>query len=585
MRRGLTWAEMGNGLRPRRLRPMRRRDLGVGCEQLERRDCPAAMFSIEPPANPIIEGDRATFTVRLSEASSQPERVVISTVAETATLGRDYIFQNDQQLLFAPGVTSRQFTINTLSDSIREGIETLRIIATPSNRPAAQRIVSRASIYDFVPTSVSVSDIRVTEGNEGTTNADFTVRLTAGSLLPVTLQYATQDGTATAGTDYTTTSGTLTFNPGEFVKTVSVPILGDRVAETDETFKLLLSNPSRSTTIRTPQAICTIVNDERDAPGFQITVTYGTPNLTTAQKSVFERAVTRIQQIVVGDLPGFTMPDGTFIDDVKINAYVDPNTGEMVGNNGYAFATGFRPGNAGLAYEGEIHLNADFINRPGIYYTAIHEMLHVLGFSGNFFSATNTAAGLGTVTPLFTGTNAVREYNSYFGLASSPGVPLYGVIAAQGSYGSHWDTGTIGTEIMSVGWDTTSTAVRPFSRITIGALDDIGYEVNYAAADAYTRPSDLVAAQLAAATGVATVSAVPNGVGAAVSNKASKSQLATKPVVVLVDPAVARLSPASVGGLSAGRTASSKTTVGTTSMPTKVAFGLPSLSKSGVKTS
>ena len=324
MRRGTVWADLRPGRRARRLRGTRRlgsSGLGGGCERLERRDCPAAMFSIEPPANPIIEGDRATFTVRLSEPSSQPERVVISTVAETATLGKDYIFQNDQQLLFAPGVTSRQFTINTLSDSIREGIETLRIIATPGNRPAAQQIVTRASIYDLVPTSVSVSDIRVTEGSDGTTNADFTVRLTAGALLPVTLRYATQDGTATAGTDYTATSGTLTFAPGEYAKTVSVPILGDRIAETDETFKLLLSNPSRGTTIRTPQATCTIVNDEPDQVGFQVTLKYlDGPNgpVPQAVRTVAQQAVNRWARIITGDVPGVTV-NGVFLDDFEMS--------------------------------------------------------------------------------------------------------------------------------------------------------------------------------------------------------------------------------------------------------------------------
>ena len=524
---------------------LRRQTGPLRCEPLERRDCPAAMFSLEMPSAPIIEGDRATFTVRLSEASSQPERVVISTVAESATLGSDYFFQNDQQLLFAPGVTARQFSITTMQDSLREGIETFRIVVTPANRPLSQQIVSRASIYDLVPTSVSVADIRVKEGDSGTTNADFTLRLTTGAILPVTVSYATQDGTATAGSDYTATSGTVTFAPGEFVKTVSVPISGDRIAETDETFKLLLSNPSRGSTIRTPQATCTIVNDEQDQIGFQITLTYGTPNLTASQKNVFERAMTRLQQVVVGDLPSVVATDGTFIDDIRITAYVDSMD---PGLNGYAMATAWRPGAAGLPYMGEIHLNASRIDNPGIYYTAIHEMLHALGFYSNFFTATGTVTGLGTTTPLFTGANAVREYNGYFGLASSAGVPLYGVIGAAGSYGSHWDTATIGTEIMSVGWDTTSTSVRPFSRMTIGALDDIGYDVNYAAADVYTRPASPEVAQLAAATAAATVYAIPPA-NVTATTTAAKQLAWANPPVVSIEPATVKVVPLVPGGL------------------------------------
>ena len=73
---------------------------------------------------------------------------------------------------------------------------------------------------------------------------DFAVSLSRAASETVTVQYATSDGTATAGSDYTQTSGTLTFTAGESSKTISVPVLDDAHDEGEETFTLTLSNAS-----------------------------------------------------------------------------------------------------------------------------------------------------------------------------------------------------------------------------------------------------------------------------------------------------------------------------------------------------
>ena len=88
--------------------------------------------------------------------------------------------------------------------------------------------------------SLSVSDVSVTEGNTGSSNALFTVTLSAASSAPVTVSYATANNTATAGSDYPADYGTLTFAPASR-PTVAVPILGDLRDEPDETFTLGLS--------------------------------------------------------------------------------------------------------------------------------------------------------------------------------------------------------------------------------------------------------------------------------------------------------------------------------------------------------
>jgi Calx-beta domain/RTX calcium-binding nonapeptide repeat (4 copies) len=109
--------------------------------------------------------------------------------------------------------------------------------------------------------SVSVANVSLAEGGSGSQPVTFTVSLAKASPLRVSVAYATADGTATAGRDYTATSGTLVFAPGQTSKTVAVPILGDATYEADETFTLTLSNPVNGT-LGTATATGTITNDD-----------------------------------------------------------------------------------------------------------------------------------------------------------------------------------------------------------------------------------------------------------------------------------------------------------------------------------
>jgi hypothetical protein len=110
--------------------------------------------------------------------------------------------------------------------------------------------------------SVSVSDASITEGKRGVKYLTFTVTLSAASNAPVTMQYVTQNGTATAGSDYQALSGVLTFAAGETRKTVSIAIYGDNTAESDETFQLLISNVTGAAVISDAVGVGTIVNDD-----------------------------------------------------------------------------------------------------------------------------------------------------------------------------------------------------------------------------------------------------------------------------------------------------------------------------------
>jgi hypothetical protein len=109
--------------------------------------------------------------------------------------------------------------------------------------------------------SIAIANASVTEGNGGTTPAAFTVTLSQTPAQAVTVQYATSNGSAVAGSDYTATSGTVTFPAGSTSQTLNVPVIGDTLDEDDETFVVTLSNPVNAT-IGTAQATGTILDND-----------------------------------------------------------------------------------------------------------------------------------------------------------------------------------------------------------------------------------------------------------------------------------------------------------------------------------
>ena len=102
----------------------------------------------------------------------------------------------------------------------------------------------RIQIFAEAHAVLTIDNVTVTEGNTGTTPAVFTVTLTSASSANCDGDYATADQSAQAGTDYTSTQGTLTFAPGETTKTITVPVLGDNALESNERFVVQLSNPT-----------------------------------------------------------------------------------------------------------------------------------------------------------------------------------------------------------------------------------------------------------------------------------------------------------------------------------------------------
>jgi CSLREA domain-containing protein len=239
------------------------------------------------------------FTVTLAGATAQTVTVGYATADGTATAGGDYAATSGT-LTFFPGTTTQQVRVPVIGDTSVEPDETLFVNlsgatnATISDNQATGTITNDDTAA-AVP-SISVSDATVAEGNAGTANATFTVSLSGATTNPVTVQYATANGSATAGSDYAATGGTVQFAPGVTSQVVTVAVAGDTAVEPDETFTVVLSNPMNAA-LADASGTGLIVNDDSPAvvPAISIndaTVTEGNSGTTAATFNVTLSAAT-----------------------------------------------------------------------------------------------------------------------------------------------------------------------------------------------------------------------------------------------------------------------------------------------------
>jgi LEA14-like dessication related protein len=236
-------------------------------------DCSAG-FKPEVTINDVTASEsaaNATFTVTLSTASTLSVTVDYATADGTATAGSDYQATSGT-LTFAPGETTKTINVPIINDTTDEPSETFFVNLTNATNGTILDNQGQGTITDNDnPPTLSINDVSVAEGNSGTTPADFTVTLSTASAFTVTVNYATADNTATAGSDYQSASGTLTFNPGETAKTVTVLVNGDTTFEQNETFVVNLTAPTNAT-ISDNQGQGTITNDDAAPPTPAITI-------------------------------------------------------------------------------------------------------------------------------------------------------------------------------------------------------------------------------------------------------------------------------------------------------------------------
>jgi hypothetical protein len=217
-----------------------------------------------------VEGNSGTtqlaFTVSLSAPAADAVTVNYATGGGTATAGSDYVAQSGT-LTFAPGETVRTILVDVIGDATFESDETFAVtLSAPSVNARVQTSSATGTITndDVQPPSVTPTlAIGSVSALESAGWLRFTVTLSRALSTKVTVRFATANGTAVAGRtgDYTSTSGTLTFNPGETSKVVSIAVRNDSAIEADETFFVNLSRASGAT-ISTSRGTGTILNDD-----------------------------------------------------------------------------------------------------------------------------------------------------------------------------------------------------------------------------------------------------------------------------------------------------------------------------------
>jgi hypothetical protein len=213
----------------------------------------------------VKEGRRGkntlSFVVTLSPAAGVPVTVNAATANGTALAGTDYV-ATSTILTFPPGSTQQSVTVIVNGDDLNEIDETFFVRLSGATGAAITDGEAAGTILndDDVP-ALRVSDPVMREGNSGTTALTFQVKLSNPSSFPVSVSYATADGSAQAGSDYVAASGSLTFAPGMTSQPVVVNVKGDTLREPNEHFFLQLSNATNAAIVY-GRGIAIILNDD-----------------------------------------------------------------------------------------------------------------------------------------------------------------------------------------------------------------------------------------------------------------------------------------------------------------------------------
>ncbi len=213
----------------------------------------------------IVEGNSgtqpATLTIQLSRASAQQVSVKWTATDGTALAGSDYIAASGEAI-FAPGETSKSIVVQVNGDTVSEPDELFMVnLSGAINTTVGQAIATVKIVNDDQATVLNILNASLTEGDSGAQNATIVVQLSQASGLPVTVKWATEDGSAIAASDYVAASGTLAFAPGETSKSITVSVNGDTLNEADEGFAVNLSSPTNAT-LGISKGVVSIINND-----------------------------------------------------------------------------------------------------------------------------------------------------------------------------------------------------------------------------------------------------------------------------------------------------------------------------------
>lgn len=184
----------------------------------------------------VVEGNgpgmnNAVFTVTKTGVNTSPVTIKFATANGSALAAVDYQAQSST-LTFGPTDVTMTISVPIIGDTIDELNETFFVNLSKNNEEDSTTFTDSSGTGtitdDDGPPAISIDDVTQAEGNSGMTAFTFTVTLSNASSSTVTVEYATQDDTATAGMDYMQQNGTVTFAAGETSKTVTVQVTGER---------------------------------------------------------------------------------------------------------------------------------------------------------------------------------------------------------------------------------------------------------------------------------------------------------------------------------------------------------------------
>jgi uncharacterized protein YodC (DUF2158 family) len=233
----------------------------------------SALESCLPPLTTVhatANGRAVTATVTHGPGAPRDWLALYCPASSADASHTDWFYLNGSKSAPASGLTSATVTFQAPVSSANCNV---RLFANDQ----LQKLATSETVTVQSPSTLTIADASVTEGNSGTSVATFTVTVSpANASQTVTVNYATANGTATvAGNDYAAASGTLTFAPSVATQTVSVTVNGDPAVESNETFVVNLSDAINAT-IADAQATGTIVNDDA---GGGAAVTVATPSV------------------------------------------------------------------------------------------------------------------------------------------------------------------------------------------------------------------------------------------------------------------------------------------------------------------
>ncbi|QLE57378.1 S-layer family protein [Nostoc sp. TCL26-01] len=237
-------------------------------------DFPSITLAVSPAS--VTEDGTTNLIYTFTRTGSTTNALTINFgVAGTATLNTDYtqtgaasFTATTGTITFAAGASTAILTVNPTADTTVESNETVALtLASGTGYTIGTATAVTGTITNDDPSGITINlspGQTIVEGLTSPQNAAYTVTLSQASSQVITVQYGTAGVTAIAGSDYTGTTGTLTFNPGETSKVINIPILNDSVNEADETFTFRLTSPTNAT-LGTSNTVTTTITDTLSA--------------------------------------------------------------------------------------------------------------------------------------------------------------------------------------------------------------------------------------------------------------------------------------------------------------------------------